>query len=241
MLVLPLYSAMEGLTQSYKCDNCSATWSSCAQNTQMMIPPLWFTAVGWSWQMLDWFFWLYSVPQCHKQRCAFFPFPRVLCSCYNHHLLVSNEGAPSPPYYLQFTWMTSTLTARLRGCRAQSQAFPILQWPTCCLLVIFPSHLLITTSYRICLTNWEFTPKEVLQVDSRHPKVWGDVLQLQAWKLFASHFLWWHTAPLHRHLQISRYGVWQADQSEYCSWRSIATIHGWYFQNQAIRQDPWPC
>jgi hypothetical protein len=47
-----------------QCDG-SATWSSCAQNTQMMILLLWFNAVGWSWQMLDCFYWLSA---------AFFPF-----------------------------------------------------------------------------------------------------------------------------------------------------------------------
>jgi hypothetical protein len=42
-------------------------WQSmfCAQKAQMMIPPLWLFAVGWSWQMLDWFYWFYSVLQCH--------------------------------------------------------------------------------------------------------------------------------------------------------------------------------
>ena len=38
-----------------QCDRCSATWSSCARH--IMIPPLWFNAVGWFWQMLDCFYW----------------------------------------------------------------------------------------------------------------------------------------------------------------------------------------
>ena len=36
--------------------------------------PFWLNAVGWSWKMLDCFYWFYSVLQCH---CALFPFPRV--------------------------------------------------------------------------------------------------------------------------------------------------------------------
>jgi hypothetical protein len=65
---------------------------------------------------------------------------------------------------------------------------------------ILPLHILITTSYRPCLTNWKFTPKR--SPWQLHLEVWGDVLQLQTWQLFASPILWWHTAPLHRHLQI---------------------------------------
>ena len=65
-----------------QCDRCSATWSSCAQNTQMMIPPLCFNAVAWSWQMLDCFLWFYAVLQCYKQRCAFFPFPGFFTRYY---------------------------------------------------------------------------------------------------------------------------------------------------------------
>ena len=38
-----------------------------------IIPPLWLIAVGWSWQMLNCFFWFSSVLQRHKQRCPFFP------------------------------------------------------------------------------------------------------------------------------------------------------------------------
>ena len=50
-------------------------------------PPLWFTAVGWSWQMLDWLRWFYPVLHCHKQRCAFFPmFMSFLCKCYKKDL-----------------------------------------------------------------------------------------------------------------------------------------------------------
>jgi len=37
------------------------------------------------------------------------------------------------------------------------------------------------------LTNWELRPKEVL--DSKHPEVCGNMLQLQAWKFCASPFL----------------------------------------------------
>jgi hypothetical protein len=58
--------------------------------TQMMIPPLWFDAVGWSWQMLDCFYWFYSVLHRHKQRCAFFPFPRFFCRCYKSGATTTN-------------------------------------------------------------------------------------------------------------------------------------------------------
>ena len=84
--------------------------------------------------------------------------------------------------------------------------------------------LLRSLGRRLGLTNWEFTPKRNPWQLTPKSLRW---FQLQAWKFFASPFLWWHTAPLHRHLQISPYGVRQADQSDYCGWRSFATIHGW--------------
>jgi hypothetical protein len=42
-------------------------------NKQMMISPLsWFNAVGWSWQMLDCFYWFYSVlPKSQTALCLF--------------------------------------------------------------------------------------------------------------------------------------------------------------------------
>ena len=61
------------------------------------------------------------------------------------------QGCLLSPLLFSIYLMTST--AWLRGCRARSRAFPILQWSTCCLLTIFPSRLLITMSYRLCLTN----------------------------------------------------------------------------------------
>jgi hypothetical protein len=89
--------------------------------------------------------------------------------------MVSNKGAPFPPYYFQFIYLND-VDSLAEGCRARSRAFPVLKWPTCCLLLIFPSHPLITTSCRLCLTN--LYTKQVL--DSKHTKIWGDMLQLQA-------------------------------------------------------------
>jgi len=58
----------------------------------MMNFPLWCNAVGcWSWQKLDCFYRFCSVLQCHKQRCAFFPFPRFFCRCYKCASLVLQQ------------------------------------------------------------------------------------------------------------------------------------------------------
>ena len=38
-------------------------------------PPLWIWCSRLVLQMLNCVYWFYSVPQCHKQRCAFIPFP----------------------------------------------------------------------------------------------------------------------------------------------------------------------
>jgi hypothetical protein len=52
---------------------------SCAQI--LMIPPLWFIAVGWSWQMLDCFYCFYPVLQRHSV-VPFFPIQGFFCRCY---------------------------------------------------------------------------------------------------------------------------------------------------------------
>jgi len=54
---------------------CDIPCFSRAQIITQVNPPLWINAVGWSWQMLDCFYWIYSVLQCRKQRRSFFPSP----------------------------------------------------------------------------------------------------------------------------------------------------------------------
>jgi hypothetical protein len=69
-----------------------------------------------------------------------------------NHVLVSSKGALSPPYFLSiYLNDVDSLAEGVQGVITGIINFTVMH--ACCMPMIFPLHLLITMSYRLCLTN----------------------------------------------------------------------------------------
>jgi len=96
--------------------------------------------------------------------CRWMGIRQLLCS----HLSVSNRDVPSPLSCLPYTW--ATLIAQ-KGWKAHSLAIQTFWWPTCYLLMTFPSCPTTLTTCRPRWTNYKRMHKESLTVisnDSLH-------------------------------------------------------------------------